>query len=478
MMNAKTWLSKISKTAWAGIALLIIVIAGAGGYSVYAAQTKAVEEESSLQTATVTRGELTLSASGTGVLSIEDAEELAFTAGGSVLAVYIQPGDTVQAGDLLAEVDPTEAQADYDTAKRAYMELTSPAAIASALDALAQAQKEYSDARYILEYLISPDVLYWEEKIAESQKTLEAAQAQLKADPNNAQAKQQVEASEAYLQGAAIDLNEARNEYYNEYVFENFTKRSEDGSYLAIPTEADIQLARLAIDDAQAALADARVMYDALTSGEIPKGTSIPGLLDIQAAKRALDEAQAALDGTKIFAPINGMVISVEIAIGDEAGTDTVITLADLSRAYLELYMDESDWNNVAAGYPAEVTFDALPDSTFTGTISSVDSELYASGNSTAVHGTVTIDAPISEINLPIGASASVEVISLDAKNILLVPLEALHQTENGYAVFLVTENGFAFQYIEIGAQNELYAEVKSGLNEGDTVALGIGIEQ
>ncbi|HMZ07421.1 MAG TPA: hypothetical protein PK078_07365 [Anaerolineales bacterium] len=43
---------------------------------------------------------------------------------------------------------------------------------------------------------------------------------------------------------------------------------------------------------------------------------------------------------------------------------------------------------------------------------------------------------------------------------------------------FLVNENGFTFQYIEIGAQNELYAEVITGLNEGDIVALGIEIEQ
>lgn len=476
-MNVTTWLSKLPKTARVGIALLVIAIAGAGGYSVYVSQTEIATEESSLQTATVTRGELTLSASGTGVLSVEDEKELAFTASGKVLRVYVKAGDTVQAGDLLAEVDPTEAQAEYDTAKRAYMELTSPAAVASALDTLAQAQKEYSDAKYVLEYLISPDVLYWEEKIAEAQKTLEAAQAQLKTDPNNAQAKQQVQTSEAFLQSAAVALNEARNEYYNEYVFENFTKRREGGSYLAIPTEADIQLARLAIDDVQAALADAHIVHDALTSGEIPEGTDIPSLLEIQAAKRALDDAQTVLDGTKIFAPISGMVMSVEIAVGDEAGIDTVITLADLSQAYLELFMDESDWNNVAAGYPAEVIFDALPNSTFAGTISSVDSELYTSANSTAVHGTMTLDASLDEINLPIGAAASVEVISLDVKNILLVPLEAIFRTDNGYAVFLVAETGLTFQYIEIGAQNELYAEVKSGLNEGDTIALGIELK-
>lgn len=139
-MNAKTWLSKIPGRAWAGIVLIVIAITVISGYSVYASQKEAASEESSLQTATVTRGEMTLSASGTGVLSIGDEEELAFTVAGTVLGVYIQPGDTVRVGDLLAEVDPTEAQADYETAKRTYMELTSPAAIASALDALARAQ--------------------------------------------------------------------------------------------------------------------------------------------------------------------------------------------------------------------------------------------------------------------------------------------------------------------------------------------------
>ena len=420
---------------------------------------------------------MTISASGTGVLSVLDEADLSFTASGEVLNVYIQAGDKVEAGKLLAEIDATEAQSEFDSAKRAYMELTSPAAIASALDMLAQAQKDYTDSLFILEYLISPDVMYWELKIAEAQNKLELAQSQLNADPSNEEAKQQVQATTTYLQDAAVELNTARNEYYNEYVFENFTKKSDGGSYLAIPTEADIQLARLAVEDANVAFAEARVVYQAMTSGGIPEETDIPCLLEIQKAKRALNDAQAKLDGTKILAPMDGTVISVEIAPGDQADTSTVITVADLSQAYLELYMDESDWDKTVAGYPAEVTFDALPDSVFTGIISTVDSELYSSGTSTAVHGTVTLDAPLTEINLPIGASASVEVISLDAKNILLVPLEALHETEYGYAVFLVTDDRLTFQYIEIGAQNELYAEVRSGLNEGDTVALGIEIE-
>ncbi len=475
-MNAKTWLSKLSKSAWIGIALVVTAIAGASGYSLFV-QPETTTEESSLQTATVSRGDMTISASGTGMLSVLDEVELSFTTSGEVMNVFVQAGDQVEAGELLAEVNAAEAQSEYDSAKRAYMELTSPAAVASALDAFAQAQKEYTDSLYILEYLISPDVMYWEQKIADAQKNLELAQSQLDADPSNEQAKQQVKETTAYLQDAAVGLNTARNEYYNEYVFENFVKRSEGGSYLTLPTEADIQLARLAVEDASVALAEAKVVYQVMISGEILEDTDIPSLLEIQKAKRELEDAQAKLDGTKILAPMDGTIMSVEISPGDQAGTSMVITVADLSQAYLELYMDESDWDKTMVGYPAEVTFDALPDSVFTGMISTVDSELYNSATSTAVHGTVTLDASLNEINLPIGASASVEVVSLDAKSVLLAPLEALHETKNGYAVFLVVEDGLIFQYVTIGAQNELYAEVKSGLNEGDIVALGIEIE-
>ncbi|NOT05706.1 MAG: HlyD family efflux transporter periplasmic adaptor subunit [Anaerolineales bacterium] len=476
-MNIKNWFGKIPKKILAGTALAILITAGAVGYSVFASQKETTSEDNTLQTASVSRGDMTISASGTGVLSVLDEVELSFTTSGAVMNVFVQAGDLVEAGEILAETDATEAQSEFDSAKRAYMELTSPTAVASALDALAQAQKDYTDSLYKLEYLISPDVMYWELKIAEAQNKLELAQSQLNANPSDEQVKQQVKETMAYLQDAAVGLNTARNDYYNEYAFEKFVRRKKSGSYLAIPTEADIQLARLAVDDASVALAEAKFVYEAMTSGDILEGTDIPSLLEIQKAKHALNDAQAKLDGTTILAPMDGTVMSVEISPGDQAGTDTVITVAGLSQAYLELYMDESDWDKTVVGYPVEVTFDALPDSVFTGTITTVDSELYSSGTSTAVHGTVTLDASLNEISLPIGASASVEVISLDAKNILLVPLEALHETENGYAVFLITEDGLIFQYITIGAQNELYAEVKSGLNEGDTVALGIEIE-
>ena len=473
-MKAK--ISKIPKTILAGGVLAILIIAGMIGYLLFVYQAEVVEDKNTLQTTLVRRGDLTISASGTGSLSVSEEVELSFTSSGNVLGLYIKAGDRVKAGDLLAEIDKAEAQSEYDSAKRSYMELTSPVAVASALDTLAQAQKNYTDAVYQLEYLISPDVMYWELKIAEAEESLAIVKSQASANPSDEQAKKQVEDTEKYLLYAAELLEEAHVLYANEYAFENFVRRDGEGHrYLAIPSELDIHQARLTVEDAEKALMEARTFYEALAGGVFPEDTDIPELLAIKTAQRTLGEAQAKLDGTRIFSPISGTVISVDMALGDQVNTDVVITLADLSQAYLEFYMDESDWDKTAIGAPTEIVFDSLPDTIFTGTISTVDSELYTSGMSTAVHGTVTLTSSFNEINLPIGASASVEVISVDLKNILLVPIEALHETSfGGYAVYLVTDNGVQEQSIEIGAKNELYVEVKFGLTEGDVVAIGI----
>ncbi|HNE05582.1 MAG TPA: hypothetical protein PLT08_13735, partial [Anaerolineales bacterium] len=139
-----------------------------------------------------------------------------------------------------------------------------------------------------------------------------------------------------------------------------------------------------------------------------------------------------------------------------------------------EIYLDESDWDKIEVGYPVEVEFDTLPDTLFTGTVDTVDSELSTSNMSSSVHGSVALDASFTELGLPLGASASVEVISVDLKNILLVPLDALEESDTGtYTVRVLKNNEVKSQAVDIGIHNELYAEIKSGLNEGDIVVTG-----
>ena len=475
-MNVIHWFPKIPIKAKVGIAIASLIAISAGGYSVFSNQSAAAEsKETALQTATISRGDLSISASGTGILATEDEVELSFSTSGTVTKVYVHAGDEVQAGDILAEIDNTQAKADYSSAEQTYMELTSPKAVASSLETLASAEKSYSDAIYQLEYLVSPNVLYWDQNIEKAKQNLESAQSQLSSDPENSQVKQRIQELEAYLQSASELRSEALNDYYNEYVFENFVRRDSEGhEYLALPTETDITLAQFAVDDTQRKLEEAQTVYTALSSGIIPTNTGITSLEEVLSAKRALDEAKSILDGTTIIAPKAGMIVTVDIQTGDKVDTKTCITLTDLLQPHLEIYLDESDWDKIEVGYPVEIEFDTLPDTLFTGTVDTVDSELSTSNMSSSVHGSVALDASFTELGLPLGASASVEVISVDLKNILLVPLDALEESDTGtYTVRVLKNNEVKSQAVDIGIHNELYAEIKSGLNEGDIVVTG-----
>jgi multidrug efflux pump subunit AcrA (membrane-fusion protein) len=190
------------------------------------------------------------------------------------------------------------------------------------------------------------------------------------------------------------------------------------------------------------------------------------------------------LEGTKIAAPIAGTILSVDISMGDtirtEADTDTetvtgaVIVMADLNQLELEFYLDETDWELVAVGDQAEVTFTALPDQTIPGHVIQVDSELYQSNNTSVITGSVQLDSGLDSFELPIGSSASLDIIHAQVENAVLVPVEALHEIAPGqYAVYAV-ENGMLTQRaVEVGLQGQLYAEVKSGLKAGDVVSTG-----
>ena len=60
-----------------------------------------------------------------------------------------------------------------------------------------------------------------------------------------------------------------------------------------------------------------------------------------------------------------------------------------------------------------------------------------------------------------------------EAKNALLVPLEALHKAGDTYTVFVMENGTPTLKVVEVGIQDLLYAEIKSGLNPGDTVTTG-----
>ncbi|MFN2119325.1 MAG: efflux RND transporter periplasmic adaptor subunit [Anaerolineales bacterium] len=339
-----------------GLGLGVIIIAAAAyAYYRYAYQPAKAARSPALATSVVRRGDLILSASGTGTLTPKNEVSPAFGTSGTVTQVDIAVGDDVQEGDLLAKLDSADAKLQLAQAQRALSDLTTPAAITTAQADEATAQANLDQAIGHLSYLLSPDVFYWENQIEKAQQALQAAQAAATASPADTQAQTDLQIAQAAVEHAQAGLVGAKADYpdyvkkYFTYMIKNpYTKTVQ--KYSDPPTDADIQGARAAVSAAQASVTEATDYYIALTGGQVPAGATGSNLAVFQQAQFAVQSAQDALSATELRAAISGTVLSVDVNVGDNVSNNTsVVTIADLSQPYLEVYMDETDASFVKA---------------------------------------------------------------------------------------------------------------------------------
>lgn len=476
----KAWFKNISRRKYI-LAILALLVVAPAGILVYRSLSQASSQSevavSSLQTATVQQGDLILYASGTGMLTASRQASLAFKTGGQVTTVLVEVGDVVEAGDLLAQVDDTDVQIKYEQAKRSLAELTSPSSVAAAQKAIAQAQIDLDSSTSTLGYLISPWVLHCEKDVTQAEQLVRDAETKVQSSPSDADVQKQLDDAKIVLEAANKRLTGAWAYYEQVYLKKYFSHYKVGGSYyISAPTDAEILAARASVAQAQASLEESQDLYAALTGGEVPEDATGADLLTLEKAKLAVESAKSTLDGTRIYAPIPGTIMSLDTFVGDTVeNNSTVMTIADLGELYLETYLDETDWNKVAVGKQADVVFDALPDKDFTGEVTQVDRELYTSGNSSMIRSLVSLNSTFSEINLPLGSGAAVEVLGGESQNTLLIPVEALHKAgTDKYAVFVVQNGKIRLRLVEVGLQDILYIEIKSGLQAGDVVTTGI----
>jgi HlyD family secretion protein len=315
-----------------------------------------------------------------------------------------------------------------------------------------------------------------EEAVASAQAELEAAQATAGQDPSDTN-QQKVSEAESELAEAQETLDYAYYNYSNSYTLQTFTYpiRNDKGTTvrreLIAPTDAELLAARAAYELAQANLEDTQNYLDILnrlkTIDEVPASS----VTSITEAKLALDSAEADLRGTELIAPISGTVTALSLNIGEEVGTAAVITISNLNQPYtLDVYLDETDWDKAKVGYAATVTFDLLPDEIYSATVIQVYPMLDDSSDTSMVHILVGL-AEALDVDLPVGSTASVDVVGGEALDVVLVPVTALKEVEAGqYLVYLMKNGVPVEQIVEIGLQDLLYAEVKSGLKTGDVV--------
>jgi multidrug efflux pump subunit AcrA (membrane-fusion protein) len=121
------------------------------------------------------------------------------------------------------------------------------------------------------------------------------------------------------------------------------------------------------------------------------------------------------------------------------------------------------------------VIFDALPDNVYQGEVVHVNPALVSQQNTSVVYSLVEIDVSITGWeDLPVGSAAGVDVIGGKAENAILVPVEALREISDGeYAVFVIDNGQPKMRIVEVGLQDLIFAEIISGLSQGDVVSTG-----
>jgi HlyD family secretion protein len=479
------------KIIWiAAVVGVSILLAGYLFYSKVSTTTQNTNTSQS-QTAVVRPGDLTVSANGSGTLVAQADASFGFDTSGQVTGMYVKVGDQVEAGQVLAQLDDTLAKMNYDEAQRNLQELYSAASIAAIQEEIATAQDTEATAREWLAYLISPDVAEAEANLAIARQELTAAQASAKTSPSDV-ANQLVKEKEQAVTYLNETLTQAMTYYNNVYlpeefgVYENAGTRRHPKQVLATTTDPitgelipdinapsmdDLTTARNNIAQAEETISKGQAYLDILNSGVIPDGAVGEKITTLYEAQLALENAKSALDDTQLIAPISGTVTSLDLSVGEQAGTDSIITISQLSQPYtLDAYLDGTDWSMAQVGNKVDITFKLLPDKIYPGTVTLVYPELVSSFETSVVHLTIQLDRSLSQ-DLPAGTGATVEVIGGEVKNALLVSASAIHKGDDGMYYVTVVQNGQKLEReVTVGLQNDTYAEIKSGLKAGDTV--------
>ena len=467
--------SKRTTNIWILLSLAVLIIA-LGGAAYYYVATNTSAQEETVPTSTIGTGDILLSATGLGTLVSREEVSFGFKDGGTVSEVLVGLGDHVEAGQVLARLENSTLQLKYKQAEANLASLNSPAELAQAEQAVQDAEQSLATARNDLQYMIGSDMLIAEEQVTSAQQVMQTAKAALEQDTSDTN-KQKVSEAEADLKKAQENLSYAYNNYSSTYTQETFTYpiRNDKGVTirrdLIAPTDTELLAARAAYELAAANLSDAQNYLDVLNSVKETAEVPASSVTSITEAKVAFDTAKANLDTTELIAPISGTITSIDLNAGDDAGTASVVTISDLNQPYvIDASLDETDWDKARTGFKANVTFDLLPDDTYAGKIIQVYPKLDDSSGTSMVHILVQLDENVSK-DLPVGSTASVDVTGGEALGVVLVPISALKEVESGkYAVYLMKNGSPIEQQVEIGLQDILYAEVKSGLKKGDVV--------
>jgi len=356
--------------------------------------------------AKVEKGDLAKSVVATGKVTPITKVEIKSKASGIVKKLYVEYGDKVKQGQLLAQLDKIEIQAQVEQ---------SHAALQAAEANLASSQADYERAKVDAE---GPDVpLLKREYDRATQMALDGVVSQ-----------------------TALD--------------------DADKNYKMALNKQNVAKAQVTVLKAKIAQAQAEMTRD-------------------QANLKQLDEQ---LSYTDIVSPIDGIVLSRDVEIGDAVSSilvlgssaTLVMTLGDTSEVYVKGKVDESDIGKVYLGQPARIKVESFKDKSFDGKVTKISPMGVEKDNVTTFEVRASINNPGGELKAEMTANA--EIILEEHKNVLQIPEGAIIYDKDKKASVEVPDpsgkDGKKKVAVNIGISNGAKTEVLSGLKEGDQVVL------
>ena len=417
-------ISRKSAIKW-GVITLIIVALGALAYTFL----KPEETAPNYLTATVEVGDIENNVMASGKVKALNTVDVGAQVSGEVKRLYVEVGDEVKQGDLIAQIDQVTQKNNLSNE---------------------QASLEQSEA------------------------ALQSAQAELLS-------------KQAALKSAYSDLASRQSELKQA---QSDFARLQDLVAIDAISQQEYDTQATSVETAKAAVANARAAID---TAKAAIATTEANINSQQAALRKsrtnVSTAEEDLSYTTIRAPISGTVVSITTEQGTTVNANqtapTLVTLADLSTVRINAQISEADVINVSAGMPAYFNIIGNPDKQYDATLTAIEPapEQISSTSSTdaAIYYVGYVEVPNPDRLFRIDMTAQIYIIVNEAKNTLLVPSTVIQEkrakekgkSTTGKFVRVLKDDGTVEERtVEVGIDNRVNAQILSGLKEGEEVII------
>lgn len=324
-----------------------------------------------------------------------------------------------------------------------------------------------------------------ERMIAANNQALRSAQAQVSS------AKKAYETSSAQyaLTTAPInneDLAIAQSRVKQAEITLELAKIDTDSANLDVQLEAAQSQLSAAVKSSRVAVAQLELQKEGPRAADI---LSVQG--QIEQAYAALDSARAMADDMVLKAPFSGKVVSINGKVGEIAGVGSTggvgenssssvpgapsafISLVNFGQVEVVAEVDETEVGKLKIGQKARVMLDTYENVLFEGKLTDISLESSKNSTGGTVFG-VTFSVNPYKYELREGMSGDADIVVSSKKSVLTIPHEAI-KTEDatGTVVYAIKDGIARLRKVRLGLDSGCACEVKSGLREGEVVAIG-----